>query len=129
MVLCRVRLNSVRRPSCEWNPRFPHMSTSPVEFPFVEHLPRAKRRDARTGLDWLGEIKDATRRSGALIPITLAGKILGVSQGRVRQLVEGGVLDQVVIDTLNFVTEESVIRRAYAPRLTGRPKKGSEVKS
>lgn len=68
-------------------------------------------------------MRGASERAGLLLPVSLAGKILGVSRGRVHQLMDGDVLEKVCIDGNVFVSERSVLARFQAPKLNGRPKK------
>lgn len=53
-----------------------------------------------------------------------AAEMLGVSTGRVRQMIGAGILERRKVGRDNLVTLESIERRLERPRHAGRPKKG-----
>lgn len=53
-----------------------------------------------------------------------AAEMLGVSTGRVRQMIRSGILERRKEGRDNLITLESIERRLNNPRHPGRPKKG-----
>ena len=100
-----------------------------AEFPFVESLP--KREKSRVGklLDVIGEIEQAQRERGPLLPQHVIADVLGVSRARVGQLVDGGRLESVRIGQTRFVFLASFREFAKQERPTGRPRKARLVEA
>lgn len=92
------------------------------EFPFVSELPKREARRVRSVWDQWEEIKTIIAHRGALVPITFAGKLGGVSKQRVYQLIDAGKLEHVQLGNHGFVTESSLMEWVKSERKTGRPK-------
>ncbi len=89
------------------------------------HLPR---------LTVLGEVRDAynqwktdQERLGGLMPLGIAGFVLGVSRQRIYQMLDAGLLRYVTHDGHRYVSGDDIKERLRAKRdgtiATGRPKK------
>lgn len=99
------------------------MTEQVLDFPFVADLP--KREQSRYERLWsvFESIRRVSRDKGVLIPKTFAGELAGVSPQRIGQLVEVGVLEEVKMGRIGYVTEDSFIRWASSERKNGRPMK------
>lgn len=99
------------------------MTEQVLDFPFVADLP--KREQTRLERMWsvFESIRRVSRDKGVLIPKTFAGELAGVCKQRIHQLVEAGVLEEVKMGRVGYVTEESFVRWARSERKSGRPLK------
>lgn len=97
--------------------------TAAIEFPFVERLPKREKSRLQKAWDLFQEAKAAQDKHGFLVPERLAAKVAGVSQQRISQLRQAGVLLTVDIDEHPFITEDSLVEWMKSERKRGRPPK------
>ena len=95
--------------------------TDPVEFPFMDGLPKREVKRVHSVWDKWAELKAVMAAKGALIPITFAAELGGVSRQRIYQLVEAGKLQHVEVGNCGFIAEESFMAWVSSERKTGRP--------
>ena len=99
----------------------------PVEFPFVEELPkREKSRWAKVRDAW-ENFKSISDQHGGVVPVQIAAELGGVSHQRILQLLESGSLVRVELKGHVYVGENSFIEWAKSERKTGRPLKLPET--
>ena len=95
----------------------------PTEFPFMTELPVAERKEVNDGWKIVRDVQSFLNRNVALIPIKVAAKALGVSDQRVRFLVQVGKLEGKDILGLKVVTDASLTNYWESNRKGGRPRK------
>lgn len=93
----------------------------PLEFPFVERMPKREKSKFVRAWDAFKELSRVTEEKGMLIPQSFAAKVLGVSRQRVWDLVQADRLETVEVNGVTWVTENSVIAYAQSERKAGRP--------
>ena len=76
-------------------------------------------------LEKIQKLSQVTREKGALVPQSLAAKLLNVSNQRVGQLIDLGKLEAYEVDNTRFVFEKSLVAFAQTERKVGRPVKTS----
>lgn len=94
-----------------------------LEFPWVNELPKREKSRLAKAWDRLKAFSDATKEAGALVPVSFAASILGVSDQRVRDLVNDGILEGIRLEGHLFISERSIVTWAKTERKAGRPPK------
>lgn len=97
-----------------------------LEFPWVEELPKREKSRLAKAWDCLKAFSDATKEAGALVPVSFAASILGVSDQRIRDLVNGNILEGIRLQGHLFISERSIVAWARTERKAGRPPKALE---
>ncbi len=72
-------------------------------------------------MDRLKEVYRIVEEKGPLIPVTFAADVLGVSRGRIYQLIEAGTIEAVEVGRYSYVTGDSVKAYNDTERKAGRP--------
>lgn len=94
-----------------------------TDFPFVAELPKREKSKMVKVWDNFRELARISQSEGMLLPQVMAAKVLGVSRGRVFQLVESGQLKFVDVFGERMVTENSILAHMKTERKAGRPPK------
>jgi hypothetical protein len=93
------------------------------EFPFAAALPKREKGKLAKLLDLVAGMNALVETEGALLPVMLTAKVLGVSRQRVDELCETGKLRRFDVDGHPFVTENSCVEFCKTERKAGRPVK------
>jgi hypothetical protein len=99
-----------------------------IDFPFVAGLPKRERSRFQKLQDEFAKVKAIVAEKGMIVPSRLASKLLGVSQPRIDQLMDAGILERVELDGHPYVTEASIVAFANTERKAGRPPKLPTIK-
>ncbi|HIS40994.1 MAG TPA: type II toxin-antitoxin system HicB family antitoxin [Candidatus Aphodovivens avistercoris] len=93
-----------------------------------ESVPEYRKEDAPAGCERLCvffETDESYVIEGPVISAAQAARELGVSAGRVTQMLNAGLLDGYRSGRRTWVAKASVEARKSSPRLVGRPRKGA----
>lgn len=99
------------------------------EFSFVDELPKREVSKIKSALDMVNELSSITKEKGALIPVKLAGALLGVTKQTVHQFTRNGRLERIECQGHVFITENSLVDLAKSERKAGRPFKTPQTAS
>lgn len=93
------------------------------EFPFVAEMPKRERSRYAQMKEQFAAVKAIVEEKGMIVPVQLAAKMAGLSNQRIRQLIDSDRLEVVRLDGHVYVTEDSLVELLSSERKAGRPSK------